>query len=72
MGIAVSRALMELSLSLKPAEFEVQNIEFIEEELMENQRVDSRFAVFQSDHGDIIPVPHKYSTMTLKNKDSNS
>ena len=36
---------MELSMSLKPAEFEVQNIEFIEEELLDNFRIDSRYSM---------------------------
>lgn len=57
---------MELSLSLKPAEVEVQNIEFIEEELMENHRSDNRFSSCQHDHGPTIAGPNKYSMQTLK------
>lgn len=67
LGVAVSRALMELSLSLKPAELEVQNIEYIEEELMENYRAENRFATYQNDHGSSVAGPNKYSMQTLKN-----
>jgi hypothetical protein len=65
LGAAVSRALVELSLSLQPAEFEVQNIEFIEEELLENQRVEDRYTVIQNESGKQFVVPNRYSIQTL-------
>ena len=61
---------MELSMSLKPAEFEVQNIEFIEEELLENYRIDSRYSIFQNETGNSATGPNKYSMATLKNSEN--
>ena len=52
---------MELSLSLQPAEYEVQNIEFIEEELMENHRMDGRYGPYREEGN-----ANKYSLQTLK------
>jgi len=68
LGAAVTRALVELSLSLEPAEFEVQNIEFIEEELLENQRAEDRYTVVQNEGGKQFVVPTKYSIQTLNGK----